>query len=61
MIYYPVPLHQMKIFQGRYEKTSDLNASNRAAAEVLSLPIEPLMDQSSLKSIITILKLETIS
>lgn len=43
MIYYPVPLHMMKVFQGRCKQPYSLDESRQAAKEVLSLPIEPLM------------------
>ena len=41
MIYYPFPLHKMKVFAGRMKKFGDLSHSEKAALEVLSLPIEP--------------------
>ena len=43
MIYYPVPLHMMKVFEGRSKIFENLKESERAVMEVLSLPIEPLM------------------
>lgn len=44
MLYYPVPLHRMKVFEGRCKKIPfGLEESQMASAEVLSLPIEPLM------------------
>ncbi len=42
MVYYPVPLHKMKVFDNRFKTGSELNASEQAVNEVLSLPIEPL-------------------
>ncbi len=43
MVYYPIPLHQMKLFTGRARRGTGLVHAERAAAEVLSLPIEPLL------------------
>ncbi|MDA8326866.1 MAG: DegT/DnrJ/EryC1/StrS family aminotransferase, partial [Nitrospiraceae bacterium] len=44
MVYYPVPLHKMLVFQnGRAIKGGDLSESEKAVTEVLSLPVEPLM------------------
>jgi len=43
MIYYPIPLHQMKVFEGRCVKDGSLNNAETMCGEVLSLPIAPLM------------------
>ena len=43
MVYYPVPLHKMKVFHGRYKTLGLLDESEKAAKEVLSLPMDPLM------------------
>ncbi len=46
MVYYPVPLHNMGVFQnGRALRGEALPHSEKAVAEVLSLPIEPLMKE----------------
>jgi len=42
MIYYPFPLHKMKVFKGRMLTAGQLANAERAAGEVLSLPMEPL-------------------
>jgi len=42
MVYYPVPLHKMKVFQGTGKVSGGLAEAERGAQEVLSLPIEPL-------------------
>jgi len=42
MVYYPIPLHRMKVFEGRMETPGHLGNAERAVREVLSLPIEPL-------------------
>ncbi|MHC4321648.1 MAG: DegT/DnrJ/EryC1/StrS family aminotransferase [Planctomycetota bacterium] len=50
MIYYPFPLHKMKVFgDGRSKSFGRLNNSEQSAESVLSLPVEPLqvMDDTS--------------
>lgn len=53
MVYYPYPLHKMKVFEGRSKSAGVLLESERAAKEVLSLPIEPLMG----KEIFTVIEM----
>jgi dTDP-4-amino-4,6-dideoxygalactose transaminase len=44
MVYYPFPLHKMKVFsEGRSKIVGGLGHSEKASSEVLSLPVEPLM------------------
>lgn len=43
MVYYPVPLHRMKVFRDRQLVAGRLEESERATAEVLSLPIGPTL------------------
>ena len=45
MVYYPVPLHKMKVFNNRCYDSDGLKESEEAAGCVLSLPIEPLFDE----------------
>jgi dTDP-4-amino-4,6-dideoxygalactose transaminase len=47
MVYYPVPLHHMKVFEARHKTASRLEESERAVGEVLSLPIEPLQTEET--------------
>ncbi len=56
MIYYPLPLHQMKVFQGRSIVSGYLPESEKAAGEVLSLPVEPLMNGSSVTAVTETIK-----
>lgn len=43
MVYYPFPLHRMKVFgEGRSKIYGPLTHAEKACAEVLSLPVEPL-------------------
>lgn len=45
MVYYPTPLHKMKVFEGRCKVFGSLENSEKASEGVLSLPIEPLMEK----------------
>lgn len=45
MVYYPVPLHKMKVFEGRCKLSGSLKDSENAVTEVLSLPVEPLQTE----------------
>ncbi len=38
-VYYPVPLHQLPVFAGGGSRRGDLSETERAAAEVVSLPM----------------------
>ncbi|MBE0427354.1 MAG: DegT/DnrJ/EryC1/StrS family aminotransferase [Nitrospirae bacterium] len=52
MVYYPVPLHQMKVFDGRCKIFDNLKQSEQTVKEVLSLPIEPLMEEEDLMTVV---------
>lgn len=52
MVYYPVPLHRIQVFDGRSKIFNGLNHAERAVMEVLSLPIEPLMEEEDLMSVV---------
>jgi dTDP-4-amino-4,6-dideoxygalactose transaminase len=52
MVYYPFPLHKMKVFDGRIKMCGDLRHSQLAAEEVFSLPIEPLQKEEDTEYII---------
>lgn len=47
MIYYPIPLHKMRVFDNRSKTVGPLSESEKAAEEVLSLPIEPLQSDEA--------------
>ena len=56
MVYYPVPLHKMKVFQNYgYEAYENLKNSEIASETVLSLPIEPLFEKDIISKIAKIL------
>jgi len=44
-VYYPLPLHKMKVFDGRDVLAGELAEAEKASREVLSLPIEPLLSK----------------
>jgi dTDP-4-amino-4,6-dideoxygalactose transaminase len=44
-VYYSVPLHKMKVFEGRAIIADKLEEAEKASKEVLSLPIEPLLGE----------------
>jgi dTDP-4-amino-4,6-dideoxygalactose transaminase len=52
MVYYPVPLHKMRVFEGRSRESGRLSESERAVKEILSLPIEPLMSKEDINYVI---------
>jgi dTDP-4-amino-4,6-dideoxygalactose transaminase/rRNA-processing protein FCF1 len=57
MVYYPVPLHKMKVFKNNgMEIFDDLKNSEIASRNVLSLPIEPLFGISNIEKIVNVLK-----
>ncbi|MCR4292363.1 MAG: DegT/DnrJ/EryC1/StrS family aminotransferase [Candidatus Kuenenia sp.] len=56
MIYYPVPLHKMKVFDGRSKVHDGLEESESASFDVLSLPIEPLQTEADTFSVINCIK-----
>ncbi len=56
MVYYPVPLHKMNVFEGRCEVYDNLDISEKASKEVLSLPIEPLMSYEECEYIVNVIK-----
>lgn len=56
MVYYPFPLHKMKVFHGRMLIASSLKNAEIAAEEVCSLPIEPLQKQEDTEFIISTIR-----
>ncbi len=48
MVYYPVPLHKMKVFENRSIIFDHLKQVQQASHEVLSLPIEPLFEEAEI-------------
>lgn len=59
MIYYPVPLHKMKVFlKNGMEVFGNLSNTEKAVKEVLSLPIEPLYEKEIFEKVVKVLKEE---
>ena len=56
MVYYPVPLHRMKVFDGRCKMLGGLDEAERATGEVLSLPMEPLQEEETTAYVIDSIK-----
>jgi dTDP-4-amino-4,6-dideoxygalactose transaminase len=57
MVYYPTPLHKMKVFQdGRALCSGNLPYSETASQSVLSIPMEPLQKEEETKYVIDCLK-----
>jgi dTDP-4-amino-4,6-dideoxygalactose transaminase len=57
MIYYPHPLHKMKVFgDGRSKSFGSLEHSETATASVLSLPVEPLQSAEDTSYVIDSVK-----
>ncbi|GAQ94529.1 dTDP-4-amino-4,6-dideoxygalactose transaminase [Thermodesulfovibrio aggregans] len=57
MVYYPVPLHKMKVFiNNGMEIFESLENSELASKSVLSLPIEPLMEEREVDIIVETIK-----
>lgn len=44
-VYYPLPLHKMKLFRDRAVAAEKLEQAEKASEQVLSLPIEPLLSE----------------
>ena len=55
-VYYPFPLHLMKVFSGRSRISASLREAEQACAEVLSLPVEPLLTEEELSYVVECLK-----
>ncbi len=56
MVYYPVPLYQMKVFDDKMKVFGKLKNAERLCSEVLSLPIEPLFTEEDLKIVVETIK-----
>ncbi|RJR18977.1 MAG: DegT/DnrJ/EryC1/StrS family aminotransferase [Nitrospiraceae bacterium] len=57
MIYYPFPLHKMKVFgDGRSKSFGNLENAEAAAQSVVSLPVEPLQSMEDTSYVIDCIK-----
>ncbi|MDY0019407.1 MAG: DegT/DnrJ/EryC1/StrS family aminotransferase [Anaerolineae bacterium] len=53
-IYYPVPIHQQTFYMQELGYDLTLPEAERAAAEVLSLPVHPALNQKDLETIVRV-------
>jgi len=52
-VYYPVPVHKQSFYIKELDFDVSLPEAERAASEVLSLPVHPALSQSDLETIVT--------
>jgi perosamine synthetase len=55
-VYYPVPVHQQQLYREMGYRGEGFPESERAAKEVLSLPIHPGLSQDDLETIVDVVK-----
>jgi dTDP-4-amino-4,6-dideoxygalactose transaminase len=55
-LHYPVPLHQQKAYIGLGYKTGDFPVTEKAAAEILSLPMFPGLTEEQIARVVAALK-----
>jgi dTDP-4-amino-4,6-dideoxygalactose transaminase len=51
MVYYPVPLHLQPLYASLGGKPGDLRVSERAAREVLSIPLYPELTRAQIERV----------
>ena len=56
MVYYPFPLHKMRVFDRRAKASGQLADAEMATKEVLSLPIEPLQKVEDTRYVVESIK-----
>lgn len=56
LVHYPVPVHLQPAYMGRLLSVGDLSETERAASEVLSLPIYPELSESDVRTVIEAIK-----
>jgi len=56
LVHYPVPIHLQPAYQGRLTGVDQLLETERAAQEVLSLPIYPELDEADLETVIKVVR-----
>ncbi|HJY83345.1 MAG TPA: DegT/DnrJ/EryC1/StrS family aminotransferase [Candidatus Binatia bacterium] len=50
-IHYPIPVHRQKAYAGSGQPTGELTVTDATAAEVLSLPLYPELDEDSVRRV----------
>src|SRR5204863_3342867 len=56
LVHYPVPVHHQPAYQGRLAGNAGLPETERAAREVLSLPMYPELQSSDVQSVIAAIR-----
>jgi UDP-2-acetamido-2-deoxy-ribo-hexuluronate aminotransferase len=56
MVYYPVPLHLQPLYASLGGKPGDLRVSERAAREVLSIPLYPELTQTQIERVAQVIR-----
>lgn len=52
LVHYPVPVHQQPAYQGRLKGSENLPETERAAREILSLPMYPELSDNDIETVI---------
>ena len=55
-VLYPVPIHKQPAYHGRIATCGDLSVTDRAASELLCLPIHPALDDSDVERVTTAIR-----
>jgi len=55
-VYYPIPLHEQKVFASLGYNVGDFKVSSNAAGRVFSLPMHPYLDAADIKSICNLIE-----
>ncbi|MDH3692411.1 MAG: DegT/DnrJ/EryC1/StrS family aminotransferase, partial [Gammaproteobacteria bacterium] len=56
LVHYPIPVHLQPAYQGRLTGIDQLLETERAAQEVLSLPIYPELNEADLEAVIKVVR-----
>ncbi|MEY8214754.1 MAG: DegT/DnrJ/EryC1/StrS aminotransferase family protein [Colwellia sp.] len=55
-VYYPIPLHEQKVFEGLGYSSDDFKVSSNAANRVFSLPMHPYLDSKDIDIICNLIE-----
>ena len=56
LVHYPMPIHLQPAYRGRLKKDNDLNITEKAAREVLSLPMYPELGEEEIMRVVDTIK-----
>src|SRR5262249_9659709 len=59
-VYYPVPVHKQQVYMSMGDGSQSFPAPEKAAKQVLSLPIHPALSQQDLETIVEAVKAVTL-